>query len=594
MLKGTPQGGVLSPLLWNLVINSLLVSLNTSLHKPDFTQGFADDLVTAVTGENLHALISQMQLIVNTIKDWCKANDLELSPHKTSLVLFTWKRKFVIDTPILIDDHPINYSTDVRYLGLILDQKLNWKKHVEHVIHKATWTLLATRRTIGKNWGYSKNTAQWIYKSVVLPAVTYGCHVWGLNPKSHIIAKLSKVQSLACRTIVHCPKYTSRRSMEVTTGILPLHSEINKSASSTLFRLHGHNRFNLVNNTRTKFLPHSANYSNCLTPSMEHWDITRPERFKTPMFITNLANEELMNALISSHKSVTDQYHFCCFTDGSRLNNKTGSALVVYSMYNNDPLATFKWRLDDRNTVYQAEMMAIREACIFLRSLSCLNASIAIFTDSLSSVHALSAEASSSRLCIDTRRELDILTAECSSVFLTWIRGHAGIQGNELADTLAKEWTTCSFLKAVPLPTTLFKSTLRDNSYTTRATDWSAVATSNTLHSLLAHYSLPQHVSFFKSLNRRNSRILTAFLDNRAPLRAFLQKLDNTINPTCSYCLSGRQDNSHILVYCPALKFQRLRHLGFSPRLADVNRIPPHALLKFLLSTPLLSLSGPC
>ena len=47
----------------------------------------------------------------------------------------------------------------------------------------------------------------------------------------------------------------------------------------------------------------------------------------------------------------------------------------------------------------------IREACSFLRSLSCHNASIAIFTDqSLSSVHALSAEASSSQLCIETKR----------------------------------------------------------------------------------------------------------------------------------------------------------------------------------------------
>ena len=587
MLKGTPQGGVLSPLLWNLVINSLLVSLDTSLLKPDFTQGFADDLVTAVTGENLPILIDRMQLIVNTINDWCKANDLELSPHKTSLVLFTWKRKFVIDTPILIDDHPINYSTDVRYLGLILDQKLNWKKHVDHVLHKATWTLLTAKRTIGKNWGYSKNTAQWIYKSVVLPAVTYGCHVWGLNPKSHISAKLSKVQSLACRTIVHCPKYSSRRTMETTTGILPLQSEIQKSARSTLFRLQGQHRFNIVHNTRTKFEPHSSIHSARLTPSIEHWDITRPEKFRTPMFTTNLANEELMRDLISSHKSVTDRFHFSCFTDGSRLNNKTGAALVVYSKHNEEPLAAFKWRLDDRNTVFQAELMAIREASTCLRSLPCQNASVAIFTDSLSAVQALSAEASSSLLCIETRRELDTLTSLCSSVSLTWIRGHTGIRGNELADTLAKEGTISSSFKAVPLPVSHFKSSLREDIFTARVNSWSDSTSSNPLHSLLKHYSSPQHINFFKTLNRRNSRILTAFLDNRAPLQAFVNKLDATISPICSYCLSGRQDNSHVLFYCPSFELQRLRHLGSLPHLADFNRIPPHTLLKFLLDTPL-------
>ena len=82
-------------------------------------------LVTAVTGNHLPTLIERMQLIVNIINNWCKANDMELSPLKTSLVLFTWKRKFVVDTPIMIDDQPIEYSSDVRYLALGLIRAVN-------------------------------------------------------------------------------------------------------------------------------------------------------------------------------------------------------------------------------------------------------------------------------------------------------------------------------------------------------------------------------------------------------------------------------------------------------------------------------------
>ena len=141
MIKGTPQGGVLSPLLWNLVIDSLLSLLINSNPKPDFTQGFADDLVTAFTGEHLPTLIGHMQRTVDIISNWCKDNGLELSPHKTSLVLFTRKRKFSIDTPITIDGHTLSYSKDVRYLGVILDQKLNWTKHVDTVTSKATASL---------------------------------------------------------------------------------------------------------------------------------------------------------------------------------------------------------------------------------------------------------------------------------------------------------------------------------------------------------------------------------------------------------------------------------------------------------------------
>ena len=46
IIKGTPQGGVLSPLLWNIVFNSLLITLRNAIPDSDLVQGFADDLVT--------------------------------------------------------------------------------------------------------------------------------------------------------------------------------------------------------------------------------------------------------------------------------------------------------------------------------------------------------------------------------------------------------------------------------------------------------------------------------------------------------------------------------------------------------------------
>jgi hypothetical protein len=121
------------------VIDSLLAQLNPSSHtvSPDFSQGFADDVVTAVKGEDLPTLISKMQHIVKVKHDWCLENDLTLSPLKTSLVLFTRKRNFSIDTPIYVGNQPLSYSSDVRYLGAILDQKLNWTKHIDAVTKKA-------------------------------------------------------------------------------------------------------------------------------------------------------------------------------------------------------------------------------------------------------------------------------------------------------------------------------------------------------------------------------------------------------------------------------------------------------------------------
>ena len=156
MVKGTPQGGILSPLLWNLVINSLLTTLRDMIGERDLSQGYADDVVTVVIGHDLPALIGQMQNIVDVIDQWCKLNGLELCNDKTTLVLFTWKRKFTINTPILLNGLPISYSPDARYLGLIIDEKLNWSKHVGHVSSKATKSLIAANRGIGKTGVYQQ------------------------------------------------------------------------------------------------------------------------------------------------------------------------------------------------------------------------------------------------------------------------------------------------------------------------------------------------------------------------------------------------------------------------------------------------------
>ena len=156
------------------------------------------------------------------------------------------------------------------------------------------------------------------------------------------------------------------------------------------------------------------------------------------------------------HQTVTDRYNFSCFADGSKINGQTGAALVAFTSYNREALCSFKWRLDDRNTVFQAEMMAINEACSLVITLLSSGSSIAIFNDSLSPVYALSATSSSSKLCIGARACLDNLATKSSSVTLLWIRGHTGVLGNDLADTAAKQGSSCDILKAVPLPPSLF------------------------------------------------------------------------------------------------------------------------------------------
>lgn len=66
--KGCPQGGVLSPFLWNLVLDNLL----QHCHKDDNVQAFADDINFLSIGKTKYGIINKAKNTMKMILDWCK------------------------------------------------------------------------------------------------------------------------------------------------------------------------------------------------------------------------------------------------------------------------------------------------------------------------------------------------------------------------------------------------------------------------------------------------------------------------------------------------------------------------------------------
>ena len=90
VIKGCPQGGVLSPLLWNLVVDRLLTVTN---YLGFNTFGYADDIVIIVQGKFAHTIREIMQNSLNVVAKWAVKEGLNISPHKTAMVPFTNRRK---------------------------------------------------------------------------------------------------------------------------------------------------------------------------------------------------------------------------------------------------------------------------------------------------------------------------------------------------------------------------------------------------------------------------------------------------------------------------------------------------------------------
>jgi len=88
--RGTPQGGVLSPLLWVIMVNKLL-----SLQEEAGTKvvAYADEVVILLQGKFPQTLCNLMEGVLSTLSRWTAVCRLGVSPEKTELVLFTRKYK---------------------------------------------------------------------------------------------------------------------------------------------------------------------------------------------------------------------------------------------------------------------------------------------------------------------------------------------------------------------------------------------------------------------------------------------------------------------------------------------------------------------
>ena len=163
--KGCPQGGVFSPLMWSLVVDDLLKSLEA---KGFEVVGFADDIVILVRGKFDNIVSERMQEALEYTQSWCIKEGLSINPSKAVIVPFTRKRKFNLKT-LKLGGVEIPFSEQVKYLGVILDAKLNWNAHLDYAINKAVSALWLCSKTVGRKWGLRPKMVMWMFTSIIRP-----------------------------------------------------------------------------------------------------------------------------------------------------------------------------------------------------------------------------------------------------------------------------------------------------------------------------------------------------------------------------------------------------------------------------------------
>ncbi|MEC7530921.1 MAG: reverse transcriptase domain-containing protein, partial [Actinomycetota bacterium] len=475
--SGVPQGAVLSPALFNVMIDMVYEEIEDfnkeTLHKIELGQ-YADDIAlwcsdagfksNKAFSKNLISAVERVTSLLTRI-------GFRVNGAKTQLITFfpRYPKKTEIEPDI--GENKVEVKQEIKYLGVIMDRFLNYSTHIKDRVEKASKSLNVLRYLSGKSWGSDPGTLRTIYLCLVRATLGYGQELYdSSSPK--ILKEADTVQNRALRCLTRCPKSTSIGAMEIITSVPPL-AVVRQLAIANFWTkirtIDGHPLQIEFDTTKDKLARSSEDHQPMVTKYKSllkdlHMDDVKLAKIQTIPYPWSVEHPEVDLGLCPKidkkttnpveQKQTTLEYvqtkypsHLKIYTDGSKLNGKTAIGIDSKEMN----IAKSK-RIDDETSITSAEMYAIQTAVAdafgLLENGSTMitkGDKILILTDSKASAQSVLADPERNNRGDVIRNIL----AYCTwlqmkyevKVTLLWIPAHCDITGNERADALAKQGT---------------------------------------------------------------------------------------------------------------------------------------------------------
>ena len=142
---GVPQGSVCGPLLFLLYINDISKSL-----KKCKVSLYADDTVLYYSSNNLNQAVNNIQNDLAELSSWCDINKLTINCKKTKYCVYGMrkivKRSKNVDIILSLNNIPLERVCSYKYLGFILDDHLNFNKHISSMVSTVSHKLYLLSR----------------------------------------------------------------------------------------------------------------------------------------------------------------------------------------------------------------------------------------------------------------------------------------------------------------------------------------------------------------------------------------------------------------------------------------------------------------
>ena len=264
---GVPQGSILGPLLFLIYINDFCKcsTILSFIH-------FADDTNLFYSHRNSHTLVDIVNRELVHVSHWIRSNKLSINIQKTKYIIFSNTLES-LPLDIILDDNPLEKVSTTKFLGIIVDNKLSWKPHIDAVCS-----------TISRNVGIINRLKTqlplkpllMLYSTLISPYLYNGILVWG-NANQCLLERILLLQKKALRVISMSPPRAHSKPLFFEYKLLQVQDLFNFQLGQLMF------------NFNNKMLPSIFNNIFLKNNSIHSYPTRQANEFHLPLLRTSSA-----------------------------------------------------------------------------------------------------------------------------------------------------------------------------------------------------------------------------------------------------------------------------------------------------------------